>query len=72
MPHASVIEPSEHGVNSPELYRKIVDLEKVEAQGDKQTLTEELLEDIFDATACDQFNLSSGNSSTLNKWDEIS
>ena len=72
MPHASVIEPSEREVNPPRLYRKIVDLEKVESLGDKQTLTEELLEDIFDATACDQFNLSSGNSSTLNKWDEIS
>lgn len=46
-----------------------MDLEKVESLGDKQTLTEELLEDIFDTTTCDQFNISSSNSSTLNKCD---
>ena len=68
MPHVWVIEPSVCEVNPPRLYR-LVDLEKVSSFGDKQRVSEELLEDIFDATACDQFNISSSNSSTLNKCD---
>lgn len=68
MPHAWVIEPSVCEFNPHTLYR-LVDSEKVEEQEDKHTLTQELLEDIVEASACDQFNLSKCNGSTLNKCD---